>query len=80
MSLLYQLLGVPLIDSIGLALTLPIRAETARVKGALVGIEPAPGEAIENILFGTRYIAALVGVFDTEDKLALVLSGEKIIV
>jgi len=80
MTLLYQLLSILLIESFRLALTLAIGSIGAGVQGALVGVESAPGEAVEDILFGPGYIAALVGVFDTEDKVAMVLAGEKIVI
>jgi len=79
-SLLYQLLGILQIESFRLALTLAIGAIGAGVQGALVGVESAPGEAVEDILFGPGYIAALVGVFNTEDKVAMVLACEKIVI
>jgi len=79
-SLLYELLSVLLIESFRLALALAIGAIGAGMEGALVGVESAPGEAVEDIFFGPGYVAALVGVFNTEDKVAMVLACEKIVV
>jgi hypothetical protein len=80
MALADQLLSILLIESFRLALALTIGAIGAGKKRTFVGVESAPGEAIEDIFFCAGYIAGLVGVFDTKDEIALVLAGEKIVV
>ena len=69
-TLLDELLCVLLIKSFGFALALAIGAVGAGVKGAFIGVEAAPGEAVENIFFCSYDITALVSVFDAENKVA----------
>jgi len=80
MSLVHQLLSVLVIESFRLALALAIGAIAAGTKGAFVGVEAAPGETIEDIFLGSGYVAALVGVFNTEDEIATVLACEKVVI
>jgi hypothetical protein len=78
--LLNELVSVLAIEPFGLAFALAIRSKGAGMKGALIGVKAAPGEAIEYIRFGPGYVAALVSVFDAKDKVAVVLACKKIIV
>jgi hypothetical protein len=80
MSLPDQLFGISDIDSFRLPLTLAIGAIGAGMRWAFIGVESAPGEAVKDIFFGAGHITALVCVFDTEDKIALVLAREKVVV
>ena len=47
---------------------------------ALVELDAKPVESLDNILFGTRHETGLVGVFDSENHLAALLTGEKVVV
>jgi hypothetical protein len=80
MAFLYELGGIFGIDALGFAFTLSVRAMGSGMKRTLVRLESAPGETVQDILFCARYIAALVGVFDAEDKVALMLPGKQVIV
>lgn len=72
--------GILAVESLGFPFTLAIGAIFTGMEGTFVGLESTPGKAVQDILLRSLYIAALVGVFDTEDKVAFMLAGEKIIV
>jgi len=75
-----ELIGVLLVESLGLAFTLTVRAMGAGFVRAFVGFQSAPAEAVKNILFGAFDVAALVGIFDPEYKIAAVPAGKKVVV
>jgi len=79
-TLINQLFGILGVKAFCLALALAIGAIGAGVEGTFVWGERAPGKAVEDIFFGSGYIAALVGVFDAEDEVALVLAGVEVII
>src|SRR5205085_64976 len=63
-----------------LSFALPVRSVVAAVQGAFIGFETCPLQAIENIFFSTGDITALIGVFDAENKIALVLFCKQIVI
>jgi hypothetical protein len=63
-----------------LAVALLIRAEIAAHIVALVELDAAPVERFNNILFGIRHKARLVGVLNTENHFAAVLLGKQIVI
>ena len=63
-----------------LAVALLVRTEIAAHIVALVELDAAPIERFNNILFGTRNKARLVGVLDTENHFAAVLLGKQIVI
>ena len=69
-----QLVRVFLVDLATLAL--PVRTVRAANVRALVPFDAQPAQGIENLLFGLTSRANLVGVFDAQDELATVLTGE----
>jgi hypothetical protein len=79
-SLPEELLSVLQIEPFGFPLALTVGTIRAGMQGAFIGVEATPGETVENILFRSGDIAALVGVFDTKNKVALVLTGKKIVI
>ena len=79
-ALVDQLAGVFFIDAKGFPFALAVGAVGAALVGALIGFEAAPGEGIEDILFGAGYVAGLVGVFDPEDEVAAVAAGKEVVV
>jgi len=63
-----------------LALGLAVRAVGAGTGGAFIGFETGPFEGVHDIFFGSGHIAALVGVFDAEDKISVMVAGEEIVI
>ena len=73
---LNELLGVGEIG--GFALGLDIGADRAADVGAFVPVQATGAEGVVNNLGGAFDVALLVGILNTQDKLAVVLLGEQI--
>jgi hypothetical protein len=80
MSFLQQLVRVFLINAEGLSFALPVRPVGPFFVGAFIGVQAAPFQTVENILFGPFDIAALVRIFDAQDKIPSCLSGKQVVV
>jgi hypothetical protein len=78
--LFYQLGSIFFIKSLGFALALPVGTIGARTFGALVGLQSTPLQTVEDIFFRAGNIAALVGIFDTKDKISAMLTGKQIVI
>ena len=70
----HQILGILPVRV--LALGLAIGAVRTTHVGAFVPVQTEPAQRLENVLLGFCGTAGLVGVFDTQDKLAAVLTGK----
>ncbi len=75
--LLNQLLAMLMID--GAALTLTVRTVGTADVRTFIPLQPKPAQRVENLLLGGSAGAHLVGIFDTQDKLAAVLAGKALI-
>ena len=78
LAFLQQLVDVLLVD--GTSLALPVGTVVATKADTLVELDAQPLERLDDILLGSRHEAVGVGVFDTENKVALVLAGEEIVI
>ena len=75
-----ELFCVFVVDAEGFAFALAVGAVGAALVGAFVGFEAGPLEGVEDVLFGSGDVAALVGVFDAEDEGAAVAAGIEIVI
>ena len=75
-AFLYELGGIFGVDALGFAFTLPIGGMRPGVERTFVGLESAPGETVQDVLFCAGYVAALVGIFNAKDKVAFMLVGK----
>jgi hypothetical protein len=72
------LTGIAGVEGFAFALSVwSIRTTNGRT---FIRLKPAPGQAIQYILFCTRNIAVLIGIFNAKDKLTVVSAGKQIIV
>jgi hypothetical protein len=76
MPLLYQLGGIFFIKPLGLSFALPVRAISSRKLRALVGLQSTPFQGVQDVFLCSGNIAALIRVFDTEDKVTAMPAGE----
>ena len=74
MALADQFIRVFLVD--GAAFALPVRAVRATDIRTLVPLDTQPAQGIEDLLFGLAGGTHLIGIFDTQDELAAMLTGE----
>ena len=73
-----QLVGILAVES--LAVALAVRAEGATYMNTLIELYSQPVEGLDDVLFGTGYEAGLVGVFDSENHLTVLLAGEEVVI
>ncbi len=78
MAALHQLMGVFSINFLPVALA--VWAIFSTKTHALVGQQTHPFQSLYDVIFRSRHIAVLVGVFYAEDKRAALLFGKQIIV
>jgi hypothetical protein len=50
------------------------------MQNTFIGYKPTPVEAVKNISFGPFYKAGLIGIFYSQDEIALMLFGKLIVV
>ena len=74
----YQLVGILAVH--GLAVALAVGAVGAADMHAFVKLYAQPVEGLDDVLFGTRHEACLVGVLDAQYHLAAVLAREEVVV
>ena len=56
------------------------KAELSSFGDSLVDAYPAPGERVEDIFLRSRHEPLRIGVFDAEDEVSAVLTGEQVVV
>ena len=62
------------------ALALLVWAVSATFAHTFVDADAEPGKRLVDIVFGTGHKALRVGVFYSEDHIAAILTGEKIVI
>ncbi|HTE07281.1 MAG TPA: hypothetical protein VK628_00880, partial [Flavitalea sp.] len=60
--------------------TLTVRAIRAALCRAFIWFQPAPREAVYDILLSARHKPALISIFNAENKVAVVLVGKQVVV
>src|SRR6478672_6095532 len=73
MSFFYKFLSVFFINVFSLAL--PVRCIWA-----FIGLDPAPVEAINYVLFRPWHIAGLIGIFDPQNEITFIFFCKQIII
>ena len=63
-----------------LALALAVRRVNAGLYGAFVSRDAAPVKAIDYVLLGAFYIAVLIGILYTQNKITAIGTGKQIII
>src|SRR5690606_29566731 len=64
----------------GFSFTLPVRSIRTAMDGAFIRLQPCPFQTVENIFLRSGYIAALVGILNTQYKISLVLLCKQIVI
>ena len=77
MSLANQTLCILTVN--GFALALAVRCIMSASNGAFIGGKSAPLKAFQYVFFSAFYITALIGIFNTKNKISFMFFGEKII-